>query len=52
MGKKETTCPYCESEIPLEGNEKEGDEIYCSYCQMRLKLVSIDGTLEAVEEEE
>jgi hypothetical protein len=52
MGKKETICPYCEAEIPLEGDEKEGDEIYCSYCQMMLKLASIDGTLEAVAEEE
>ncbi|MCJ7664190.1 MAG: hypothetical protein MUO24_08090 [Desulfobacterales bacterium] len=52
MATKETTCPYCEAEIPLEGTEKEGDEVYCSYCQMRLKLESIDGKLEAIEEEE
>jgi uncharacterized Zn-finger protein len=52
MGKGETICPYCEAEIPLEGDEKEGDEIYCSYCQMRLKLTRINGTLEAIEEEE
>jgi len=52
MAKREATCPYCEAEIPLEGNEKEGDEVYCSYCQMRLKLETIDGKLEAIEEEE
>jgi uncharacterized Zn-finger protein len=52
MGKRETNCPYCEAEIPLEGNEKEGDEVYCSYCEMRLKLQRIDGQLEAIEEEE
>jgi uncharacterized Zn-finger protein len=52
MGKKETSCPYCESEIPLEGDEKEGDEVYCAYCQMMLKLLRIDGALEAIEEEE
>jgi uncharacterized Zn-finger protein len=52
MAKREATCPYCEAEIPLDDNEKEGDEVYCSYCQMRSKLESIDGKLEAIEEEE
>ncbi len=52
MNKNETICPFCEAEIPLEGNEKEGDEIYCSYCQMKLRLHMIDDKLEAIEEEE
>jgi uncharacterized Zn-finger protein len=52
MAKQETTCPYCEAEIPLQGGEREGDEVYCSYCQMPLKLETIDGKLEAIEEEE
>jgi uncharacterized Zn-finger protein len=52
MAKKETNCPYCEADIPLEGDEREGDEVYCSYCQMRLRLETIDGKLEAIEEEE
>ena len=51
MAKLETSCPYCEADIPLDGDEKSGDEIYCSYCEMRLKLEQIDGNLEAVEEE-
>lgn len=52
MPSRETHCPYCEAEIPLEGDEREGEEVYCSYCQMKLKLEKINGTLEAVEEEE
>lgn len=52
MAKRETSCPYCEAEIPLDGDEREGEEVYCSYCQMRLKLERIDGELEAIEEEE
>jgi hypothetical protein len=52
MAKRDTTCPYCEAEIPLEGDEREGEEVYCSYCQMPLKLQRIDGKLEAIEEEE
>ena len=41
MAQRETHCPYCEAEIPLEGNEKEGEEVYCSYCQMKLQLEKI-----------
>ena len=52
MAQRETHCPYCEAEIPLEGNEKEGEEVYCSYCQMKLQLEKIDGKLEAIEVEE
>jgi uncharacterized Zn-finger protein len=52
MAPRIATCPYCEAEIPLEKEDKEGDEVYCSYCQMRLKLETIDGKLEAIEEEE
>jgi uncharacterized Zn-finger protein len=52
MGQRETSCPYCEAEIPLEGDEKKGDEIYCSYCEMKLRLARINGNLEAIEEED
>jgi uncharacterized Zn-finger protein len=52
VAKNETTCPYCEADIPLEVDAKETDEVYCSYCQMKLKLQRIDGKLEAIEEEE
>lgn len=51
MAQRETICPYCEAEIPLDGDEKRGDEIFCSYCEMRLKLERINGNLEAIEEE-
>ena len=51
MAKLETHCPYCEADIPLDGDEKKGEEVYCSYCEMRLKLEQIDGNLEAVEDE-
>jgi hypothetical protein len=36
---KELLCPVCEAEIPLDGDEKSGDLIMCSYCQMTLKMV-------------
>ena len=52
MKKTEVTCPYCEAEIPLEGDEKIGEEIYCSYCKMKLRLERRAGDLEAEGEEE
>ncbi|MBW2038304.1 MAG: hypothetical protein JRI46_01710 [Deltaproteobacteria bacterium] len=52
MRQREVTCPFCDAEIPLDGDEKEGEEIYCSYCHMKLILERREKKLEAVEEEE
>lgn len=35
----EVTCPICEADIPLDGDEKSGDLILCSYCKMTFKMV-------------
>lgn len=32
-------CPICEADIPLEGDEKSGDLITCSYCMMTFKML-------------
>jgi len=26
------TCPICQADIQLVGDEKPGDEVYCTYC--------------------
>jgi predicted amidophosphoribosyltransferase len=26
------SCPICQADIPLAGDEKPGDEIFCTYC--------------------
>lgn len=36
---EELECPVCESDIPLEGDEKSGDLVLCSYCKMTFKLL-------------
>ena len=36
---KELTCPICEADIPLDGDEETGDLILCSYCKMTLKMI-------------
>jgi hypothetical protein len=35
----EMTCPICEADIPLDGDEKTGDLILCSYCKVTFKMV-------------
>ncbi len=35
----ELECPICEADIPLEGDEKTGDLIVCSYCKVTFKMV-------------
>jgi protein-arginine kinase activator protein McsA len=36
---KELTCPICDAEIPLDGDETSGDLVLCSYCNMTFKMV-------------
>lgn len=35
----ELTCPICEADIPLDGDEKSGDLVLCSYCTMTFKML-------------
>lgn len=35
----ELECPICEADIPLDGNEKSGDLILCSYCNVTFKIL-------------
>jgi hypothetical protein len=32
-------CPICDSDIPLEGDERSGDLVLCSYCKMTFKIL-------------
>jgi uncharacterized Zn-finger protein len=34
----ELICPICDAEIPLDGDEKSGDLVLCSYCSMTFKI--------------
>jgi len=40
---KEMECPVCEADIPLDGDEKSGDIILCSYCKVTFKLLRKKG---------
>jgi len=28
----EVTCPICSADVPLGGDERKGDELFCSVC--------------------
>ncbi len=35
----EFECPVCDADIPLDGDEKPGDLIQCSYCKVTFKIL-------------
>ena len=32
------TCPICCADIPLSGDEKKGEEVFCTFCGAPCKL--------------
>ncbi len=47
----EITCPTCSADLPLSGDEKRGDEVYCTVCSATSILRS-DATEEDCEADE
>ena len=36
---EDLVCPICDADIPLDGDEKSGDLVMCSYCKTTLRIV-------------
>jgi len=32
MALRDLACPTCNADLPLDGDEKPDDEVFCSYC--------------------
>lgn len=32
------SCPMCDAEVPITGEEKIGEEVFCPFCSTPLKL--------------
>lgn len=45
------TCPMCDADVPLSEDEKAGEEVYCPYCQVPLKVKKKKGSEELFLEE-
>jgi len=52
MGTHDLSCPICQADLPLEGDEKPGDQVICSYCGAPSRITGTrDEGMEAEEEE-
>ncbi len=34
----EVTCPVCDADIPVAGDEKAGEEVFCAFCRAPLTV--------------
>ncbi|UCE86087.1 MAG: lysine biosynthesis protein LysW [Deltaproteobacteria bacterium] len=39
MGSPNLECPICEADLALNGDERPGEEVFCSYCGAPVVLV-------------
>lgn len=35
---QELSCPVCDADVPMDGDERAGDEVFCAYCRAPLTL--------------
>ena len=49
---RELTCPVCNADIPWGGDERRGEEVFCSVCSAPLKLSANYGDAELEAEED
>ena len=52
MATVELTCPVCSADFPLGGDERPGEEVYCTYCGAPCKLTGGGGSFDDLELEE
>lgn len=48
---RDLSCPICNADVPLSGDEKPGEEIYCPYCHAPLSLKGASGEDYELEDE-
>ena len=42
MKAQDVSCPICSADIPVSGDEKPGEDIYCTYCGAPFTVVAKD----------
>lgn len=40
---KDLSCPVCQADIPLAGDEIAGSEVYCTYCHAPCRITKDAG---------
>jgi hypothetical protein len=38
------SCPVCDADLSLDGDERPGDEIFCSFCSSTIKIRAVKGS--------
>ena len=38
---RDGSCPICNADVPMSGDERPGDVVYCAYCQAPLKVTKL-----------
>ena len=51
MANKDLSCPVCSADMLLAGDEKAGEEVFCTYCGAPCRLTT-SATSEGCEVEE
>jgi len=39
MRAQELSCPICNADVPVDGDERPGEQVFCAYCRAPLILV-------------
>ena len=47
----QVSCPTCDSELLIEGDERVGEEVFCGYCGGVYKVIAKDVETLEVEED-
>ena len=40
MALRDLSCPVCNADFPLAGDEKKGEEVFCTYCGAPCRLTA------------
>jgi DNA-directed RNA polymerase subunit RPC12/RpoP len=40
MATRDLSCPVCSADLPLSGDEKAGEEVFCTYCGAPFRLTA------------
>lgn len=38
---RDGVCPICDADVPMSGDERAGDVVYCTYCEVPLRLTKL-----------
>jgi hypothetical protein len=50
---KDLSCPICSADLPLAGDERKGDEVFCTFCgaPFRISKIATDDEEISLEED-